>query len=467
VSGIKSRVLWSFVAIIVLVVALLGSMFIVAVWQYYYGSATEALSQRASISMSFYDKYIGEFRLQDKSRYIMDNAEKDKDTRTEIVDLDGKVVMESYGIRTGRIIDTPDVVGAFGGESAKWIGRDAETGERILALSQPLKEGGRTVGALRYTTSVEVIDQTVGKFIWLTIAIGLGVIALSVFVSLLMANRIVKPIDELTQVARELAKGNFHIRALKRHDDEVGNLADTLNYMSSEMLRNEQLKNDFISSISHELRTPLTSIKGWNETLVSGGLADKDETMGGLVIIAKETDRLIGLVEDLLDFSKLQSGQLSLQPVRTELNVIVEEMGLQFAQASARRQVDFQTSICPERLVVMGDPNRLKQVLINVIDNAIKFSPAGGTVALQLKGSDHEGLITVTDDGPGISPDHLKYVKEKFYKGDHKNAGSGLGLSISTELIQLHGGALDIRSEAGHGTTVSITLPLVQIVQNG
>ncbi|WP_165921215.1 sensor histidine kinase [Paenibacillus albiflavus] len=457
--SIKSRVILYFVIIILFVVVILGSLFMGTVWQYYYGSVTRSLAVKSSYSISFYNKNLEYASLAQKSRFIIENSPADQEVRTEIIDLDGTVVMESYGIHSMAKVKTPDVRAAYKGEQGTWIGNNEETGEKTLALSSPLMEDDRVVGVLRYSTSLELLEQTLWKYFFLTSAIGLGVVALSIAASLFMTGTIVKPIRELTAVAKAFARGEYKIKAVKRHPDEIGELADTMNYMSSEILRNEQIKNDFISSISHELRTPLTAIKGWNETLVSGDGHNQEETQMGLRIIAQETDRLIGLVEDLLDFSKLQSRAIQFQPEEVELNHIVEEVSRQYTAACAARNLNLVVHLNAEPLRTIGEYNRLKQILINLVDNAIKFTPENGSIELATVETPSMYEIHVKDSGEGIPPEDLKYVKDKFFKGSSRRSGSGLGLSISNELARLHGGQIDIRSVLGEGTEVIILLP--------
>ncbi|WP_442603704.1 sensor histidine kinase [Paenibacillus sp. KN14-4R] len=462
-NSIKGRVVWKFVIIIFVVVVLMGGMFTGMTWQYYYGSASHALNQKADISVAFYNKYMEDSSLQEKARYILDNAPDNDETRTEILDPQGGLIIDSYGFHTEDKITTPDVKSALKGDTGHWIGPNEKTGERILALSKPLKRENTVIGVIRYTTSMELIDETVRLIVFMTVGVGIAIILLAIGGSIIMANQIVRPIQELTQVAKTLADGNFEVRAIKRQDDEIGHLAETLNYMSSEILRNDQLKNEFISSISHELRTPLTSIKGWNETLVSGEMEDKEEIHEGLNVISKETDRLIGLVENLLDFSKLHGDTMTLHYDDLDMNQIVTEIGSQFIPICTRKQIDLKLMMQEGVIWIEGDANRLKQVLINLLDNAIKFTPIGGTISITTKQEESVVLVQVQDTGTGIPPDKLRYVTDKFYKAGTLHPGTGLGLSISKELTRLHGGLMHITSNLNEGTTVTLEFPALDL----
>ncbi|MEV2687899.1 ATP-binding protein [Paenibacillus larvae] len=474
-NSIKSRILWYFMITILFVVMTLGGFFILTITQYYYGSVTQILSERSNMAVSYYNKYLSKSNLsksnlsksnlskstlQDKVHSLLEFISRDDFTKIEFLDTSGKLILDSYGLISSKIIDSPDVKKALKGEAESSIGKNPETGERILSLSNPLKEGDKIVGVIRYSTSVDNIDKTVRNITIVAIFIVVLVVFVSLAVSYLLAKRIVRPLQEVTHAAKEMALGNFDTKAEKHHEDEVGHLADTLNFMADEIQKNDKLKNEFISSISHELRTPLTSIKGWSETLVSGEFQDPEETRLGINIISKETDRLIGLVEDLLDFSKLQSGNLKISMIKLKLNPLVKEIGAQFGASCARKQIRLEVQAEEEPIHIMGDGNRIKQILINSIDNAMKFTPQGGVITVSLKQEGKEALITVQDTGEGIPPEILKHVTEKFFKGTSRQ-GNGLGLSICKELTELQGGKMTIESVFGEGTTITIRFPLV------
>jgi len=274
-----------------------------------------------------------------------------------------------------------------------------------------------------------------------------------------LANSIVKPLNNITAVSAQMAKGRFNMRIKGNYKYEIGDLASTLNYMAQEIVRSNQIKDDFISSISHELRTPLTSIKGWSETLISGGY-DPEETKLGVGIIAKESDRLIGLVEEILDFSKLQQNEMKLSIGVVNVKVLLQEIILNVWAKAEKKRIHLLLE-CEEGLYVKGDANRLKQVFLNLVDNAVKFSHEDSSIELSARRlSDTEATIIVRDSGIGISDEHLSRVRDRFFQVDALNGGTGLGLAISQQIVDLHNGKLDMASELGKGTEVTVILPL-------
>ncbi|MCR8998396.1 histidine kinase dimerization/phospho-acceptor domain-containing protein, partial [Brevibacillus laterosporus] len=211
-------------------------------------------------------------------------------------------------------------------------------------------------------------------------SIGAGLVLLSLILNLILSKRIITPIVELTGAAKSMAKGDFSQRARKVGDDEVGTLAETFNYMASELEKAEEIKNDFISSVSHELRTPLTSIKGWSEVVLTGDMEDKEETRMAMQIIVKESDRLTGLVEQLLDFSRLQAGGMEIHKTELEVNQLLMDVQQQFSARAFQKEIQLVTETPDEHLIVLGDENRLKQVVINLLHNSMKFSEEHTTI---------------------------------------------------------------------------------------
>lgn len=457
--GLKKRLVFNYGIIIILTVLIMEGLFLLAIRHYYYDGVEQSLRKQATVSADFYNKYLGQYNLKDKGRYIFENTPSELVVRVEVLNGEHTVITDSNGFHSECQTDTSDVEEALAGKTAVWTGKDNLTDERVMAVSNPLYYNEQLTGVLRYVTSLEMIDSAVARISSVSLLIGLMVILLALTFSLLLARSIIEPIQELTAAAGQMAMGNFSYRASKRRDDEIGNLADTLNYMAEEISKSDKLKNDFIASVSHELRTPLTSIKGWGETLILGDLEDKEETIQGLEIIANETDRLIGLVEDLLDFSHFQAGRIQVKPVKMNLNWIIEDLGRQFSFRAKEKNISFLLSIDEEAGEIMGDPDRLKQVFINLLDNALKFTGENGRICLISRKIDQGVEIEVEDNGSGIDEDDLHRVCEKFYKGSSKYSGSGLGLSICSEIVKLHRGEIKINSKAGEGSRVTVILP--------
>ena len=222
------------------------------------------------------------------------------------------------------------------------------------------------------------------------------------------------------------------------------------------------MKNDFISSVSHELRTPLTAIRGWGETAKMSLGMDEELVRRGLDVVLSESDRLSSLVEELLDFSRMETGRLSLTSQPINVTDILGDAVDMYTELAKKQEIELVYTNPYNELIVMGDRDRLKQVFINIIDNAVKYTVGAGQV---LVGTDIEEAcvrITVTDTGVGIPAQDLDRVKEKFYKANKTVRGSGIGLAVADEIIKQMNGLLFIESTENVGTKVTIVLPIYE-----
>lgn len=221
------------------------------------------------------------------------------------------------------------------------------------------------------------------------------------------------------------------------------------------------MKNDFISSVSHELRTPLTAIKGWAETMQLGGVSDPKTMEKGMSVIVKESERLTGIVEELLDFSRIQSGRMVLMMDKIDLLAELDEAIYMLRERALGENKHLLYDEPDHVPPVMGDKNRLRQVFINIMDNALKYTPASGVIGIQVTSDADNIKIAISDNGCGIPAVHMPHIKDKFYKANQTVRGSGIGLAVADEIMQLHGGSLDIESTEGIGTTVTLTIPVL------
>lgn len=336
-------------------------------------------------------------------------------------------------------------------------------GERVLACTTVIYDAaGRYMGAYRWITSLNAVNRTVSGFVLVLVLAGILVLGFCAFSGLFFINSIVKPIRDVSNIARKIAMGDFNSRIEIKKNDEIGELCDTINYMASELSEAENLKNDFISSVSHELRTPLTAIKGWGETAKMSLGTDEALVKRGLDVVLSEADRLSGLVEELLNFSRMETGRLSVVSQPLNISELLGESVDMYIELARKQGIELIFTRPAEDITVLGDPNRLKQVFINIIDNAVKYTENGGQVLVDQTAEEGCVRITVKDTGVGIPAQDIDRVKEKFYKANKTVRGSGIGLAVADEIIKQHKGLLFIESTEGAGTTVTIVLPLYE-----
>ena len=273
-------------------------------------------------------------------------------------------------------------------------------------------------------------------------------------------SRVSDPMENLTDIARRIAEGSYGIQVEKLSDDEVGDLTDALNEMSEKVAVAEKTRTEFISQVSHELRTPLTAIEGWAETIAYDDAVQGD-SLRGIQIISKEAERLTGMVSEMLEFARIQDGRFNLRieniDIAAELEDAIFTYGELFKQAGIEVSYDQPDKAIP---MIPGDPERLKQVFLNLLDNAAKHGGDGKRVEVSISAEGQAVLIRIRDHGHGIPASELPHVKEKFYKGSSKNRGTGIGLSVCDEIVTRHGGKLIIDNAEGGGCLVTISLPL-------
>ena len=233
--------------------------------------------------------------------------------------------------------------------------------------------------------------------------------------------------------------------------------------MISEVAATDKLKNDFISTVSHELRTPLTAIKGWGEMLKELDGEDKELSRRGTEVIINESERLSRLVEELLDFSRIQSGRMTLRLEKIDVLAELDEAIFVFKERSKRDGIELTYNVPEIPAPMMADPSRIKQVFVNILDNAFKYSDRGGVV--NVEAVCYDGMLTIkfSDNGCGIAETDLPNIKKKFYKANLEVRGSGIGLAVVDEIIKLHNGAFDIESELNAGTIVTVEFPVEKV----
>ena len=333
------------------------------------------------------------------------------------------------------------------------------SGEKVMAVTRVIQnDAGSVVGGVRYVVSLEEADKQIGMVVGILILAGVVILLFISTSSYYFMKSILTPIKEIGATARRIAQGDFKARIEKSNDDEIGQLCDTINDMAVELGAAEKMKNDFISSVSHELRTPLTAIKGWAETMQGGGM--DDETFDkGMSVIIRESERLSGIVEELLDFSRMQSGRMTLTMDKID---ILAELGEAVYMFSERAKSEHKYLLYEEpRMLspVLGDINRLRQVFVNILDNALKYTGEGGTISVVASEENGYIRVAISDNGCGIPPEHLPNVKKKFYKANQTVRGSGIGLALADEIMRLHSGSLEIESHENVGTVVTIRIP--------
>ena len=449
--------------IVTLILVLAEVLLIVIVRSYYYTSAKQYVTSKMNVlTTTFVNSSDDTTNYNAEIRSLVESYE-DKD-RIELMAItsEGNVDVTSSGFSlqgTDAMTDYAEAKASATGTAAQIL--RLPTGEKVVAVTSVIAPNGCDYEALRMLSSMKNIDHQIWVIILVISAIVMGIILLMFFTGMYFIRQIVIPIRGIADITHKYAKGDFSKRIEKNSEDELGELCDSINNMAEELSNTEQMKNEFISSVSHELRTPLTAIKGWTET-VATMYGDVETFKKGMRVINSETERLSQMVEELLDFSRIQDNRLMLQMDTIDILAELGETVLIYQERARALGITlnyFEPDMLP---FVYGDKNRLRQVFINVVDNAIKYSDKGDTVSVEAYEEEGEICISVSDTGMGISKEDLPKIKQKFFKANHTRRGSGIGLAVADEIIARHGGTLTIDSEQDVGTTVMITLPCIE-----
>lgn len=462
ITGIRKRWMVNSISVVLFIVLLAVAAFSAAMGSYYYSTLSESLKQKAENAISSFDYYRTEAEYYDNARAVVAGEPNSDKLEVEYLDADGQIRFSSSDLTAFRSPGTPDIAEAISMKRTKvWIGADPSTGEHIMAASSPLMIDGEVVGVMRYVTSLNKVDKQIIIIVAIALGIGLGILGMVYFSNLYFIRSIVDPVAGITETAKRIAAGSYGVQIEKRYDDEIGALTDTINDMSLKINQSEKMKNEFISSVSHELRTPLTAINGWAETIMNGEVRDAGDVKKGMGIIVSEARRLTNMVEELLEFSRIQDGRFTLSIEPVDIKAELEDAVYTYKEFFRRDGIELHHTDCEEEFPLMNvDSERLRQVLCNLLDNAAKHGGSGKRIDTAIRREEDEAVITIRDYGPGIPEEELPHVKTKFYKGSSKARGSGIGLAVCEEIVVRHQGTLEIGNAEGGGCLVTVRLPI-------
>ena len=466
-GGLRRRWLMNTVGV-VCALGLICVMVVTAVFSaYYYSSMKSDMRRRAQETADYFSTNLNLEYNEFYSACISyaQGFEGRNSIELQFIDAQGKLVVSSYGHWEGDAPSTKEIAEAASTRGVStFVGKDPTAGERVVAVSSPvIYSNGEVIGVLRYVSATRIVNrQIVSVAGWAALAFVLVLVVLLISSGYYIRSILV-PVAEITEKAQKIASGSYGSQIQTKYNDEIGDLARTINEMSAKINQNEMMQTEFISSLSHELRTPLTAINGWSETLLFDDRLD-EQTRRGMKIIHRETQRLTEMVVELLDFTRIQDGRFTLNveeavDIRGEFEDTVYMYGSRLAQDGIRLDYLDNDDDIPE---ISCDPKRLRQVFLNILDNAAKHGGEGKQIEAAMSREGDEVVVRIRDHGPGIPEDEIPLVKKKFYKGSSKARGSGIGLAVCDEIIQLHGGSLDLENAPGGGTLVTVRLPAVQ-----
>ena len=464
-SGLQRRWLRNILSLIVAVIVIAVAAFTVVNAASYYTTLRTGLESKARTTGAFLENSLSlNYSEYYSSCVTLAETYEDKNRiELQFISNDDRLVASSYGLFTVDTIRAADITQARETQQMSYFsGKNYATGERVMAVSLPVVyTDGRVVGVLRFLTSTKLADQRITFTALVSLAVGLAVLAVVYISSKYYFRSILVPVSEITGTAQRIAAGSYGVQIQKKYDDEIGELADTINDMSNKIAQTEKMQSEFMSSVSHELRTPLTAITGWGETLLSDETMDPAITKRGISIILRETKRLTSMVEELLEFTRMQDGRFTLNvrecDIRADFEDTVFMYGSRLDQEGIALNYEETDDEIPE---IPCDPERMRQVFLNILDNAAKHGGEGKRIDASIHREGGSVVIRIRDYGPGIPEEELPHVKMKFYKGSSKARGSGIGLAVCEEIVTMHGGTLELSNAPGGGTLVTVSLPI-------
>lgn len=464
-KGIRGRWMVNSIIVVVLIAVIAILAFSAAMNNYYYTSLRTGLESKAQTATELFSSYVTKtYSTYYTEAYKYTEMFEEKNSlELQFINPRGKIETSSYGkIAAGYSPGTPDITQCLEtGAVSSWQGNNPTTGERIMSVSAPIQyPNGSIVGIMRYVTSLKLVDQRVLQITAAASLVGLVVVIMVFLSNTYFTKTITEPISSLTTMAKQIAEGSYGIQAEKQFDDEIGELTDAINEMSSKISLSEKMQTEFISSVSHELRTPLTAITGWSETLMYNTELEP-ESRRGLTIISREAARLTKLVEELLEFTRIQDGRFNLSIELVDIQAEIEDCLFAYSDMLEQEELKLEYSPPEKDLpLIPGDPERIRQVILNILDNAAKYGKNGERINVSLDKKSDYVVLSVHDHGPGIPESELPYVKKMFYKGSSKERGSGIGLAVCDEIVSRHGGDLIIGNAEDGGLLVTVRLPI-------
>ena len=458
---LRRRWLLNTLAVTLVVASIAVSAFSLAMYSYYSSTIMATLESKAQTAAGMFRNYT-ETTYLSTARQFVNQFEEKTTIEVQILNASGRVLMSSMMDISGASAHSPDVAYAIGEKRVRpFVGTDPDTGDYVISASAPVVYNGTVVGVVRLVTSMRLVQEQMLRIVLVTSAIGLAILVVMGMISSYFIRSVLDPVIRVTETAKRIAAGSYGVTMEKRSDDEMGELVDSINDMSMKIDQAERTQSEFISSVSHELRTPLTAINGWAETLYNGEVRDATDVKKGMGIIVSEAQRLTRMVEELLEFSRMETGRFNLSVEPIDILAELEDAVYTYREFFRRKGLELAYTECEEELpIISGDPERLRQVFCNLLDNADKHGGSGGQVEVSVGREEDEVAIRIRDHGPGVPEEELPFIKYKFYKGSSKARGSGIGLAVCDEIVNSHNGTLEIMNAPGGGCAATIRLPI-------
>lgn len=383
-------------------------------------------------------------------------------SRVMISDRNGKILIDSYNNLEGERLNEEELSLALLGKNVAKQHYLQEYG-KVIYVAVPIISKGRILGAVFISSSLEEIFSNIKGTMRKFMILSFFSLAITAFMSFVFADIISKPIEKLTEAVRKMAQGKFNQKVEVYGNDEISDLGRAFNLMTTKLDQVDKQRREFVGNVSHELRTPLSSIKILSESLIHQEHAPEEIYKEFLKDIDSEVDRLNKIIDSLLYLVDLEKEDIYLDYQLIYVNYLVQKVIGSLKPLADKKNIEISFEE-KARIQVMLDKFKIQQSLINILANAIKYTPENGKVEVEIYAEKENFIIRVKDTGIGIPEDELPFIFDRFYRvdkaRDRKTGGTGLGLSITQQLIALHQGEIKVKSAVNEGTTFYIVLPL-------
>jgi signal transduction histidine kinase len=468
-----SRMLITYLAVTLSLLMLLG-VTAVSIFQNQYitEQETEMRREAEEINKILIEKYI----YDEKRPVAVEELRTIARKYNALIQVDLK---ESYGVY-GTYMDEESggkwalIEGADVSDAARSAKESGQTNIRsglfreytdfpVMTLTRPVLDGsGKSAGAILFHMDTSSVNESIRRIYMDLILVSVIAVIMAVLMVSYITGRITRPVIDMNNTVKKYTAGNFDARIRTSGSDEVSQLAKSFNTMADELNTLEQARRSFVANVSHELRSPLTSMRGFLDAMQDGTIAG-EEVPHYLGIVIEENNRMIHMVNGLLDLARIESGQYELNLDMFDINELIRRTLITFETRIGEKRLDVQADLSEDQCFVEADKSQIAQVLRNLIDNAIKFSPEGAPLFVLTASDKNKVTVSVRDSGCGISEADIPYIFDRFYKAEKahtpkSHTGTGLGLSIVKHIIDLHKQSITVESKPGEGTAFTFTL---------
>lgn len=474
---IQSKITLTYILLAVAIMMAVGVISSLGIESYFRNRLISELSREADlVLLALGDRNLSTSEFNNLVRKLAQEG----NFRLTLIAENGKVLDDSDVFvndlpKVENHLQRPEVQEALRKGIGSHVRRSATVGSDFVYVAkrveQPLQSPLlKDLGFIRVSTHLEDFQRTIHEIRFNIFLAGMVVLLVVLLVSAVISRRISKPIVEIVSHVQSIRQGNLDVQIPVSSGDEIGQLAQTLNELVEklkadkiQLAKLEQIRSQFLANVSHELRTPIFTIQGYLETLLDGAVDDPSVNRDFLEKISRHTARLNALLSDLIDIARIESGEMKMSFRYFNLHEFLETVVHELQPSAEQRGIKLLLNAPSQQMLeVLGDRDRLRQVLNNLIENAIRYNKPGGEVRVSYSSNDGYARISISDTGIGIAPEHLPRIFERFYRVDmersRETGGTGLGLAIVKHIIEAHGGTIDVASEVGKGSTFSFTL---------